>query len=251
MTSCSCAHGASKVLHRVDRALGDVGRPRITADGRIEAVIRKAGDLVYSWGTERVDADDLGDPKALRSLVGRPLLDGHPPGGRMAALADSVGAVLSARREGPYLVAEIRVQSREVQRAIERGHLGSFSAGYTVARIDGQGYQRGITYDHVAILPFGASRCGDECSVRGDSADREDADDGLSLSERARASIGRRAVEAARRETARAARGYQPPRIAGNRDATWIDTTAHDDTEPARDVAGVTSLATLMHQRGA
>lgn len=182
MTAPCCA-GCAASRTRMDQGIA-FSSP-VDAQGRLAAVIRKAGPMTYaSRGVvEHVDARDLDDPAAIRTLIGSPLVLGHPPSGA-ASPRDAVGRILEARRDGDVLRATIEISDRTVRSLIEAGELSEFSAGYDVGRIDSNGYQRSISYDHVAILPPGASRCGSVCSIS--RADALEDDDEIGSAERAR-----------------------------------------------------------------
>lgn len=143
---------------------------------RYRAVVARVGTLLYPDGPELVPASTL--RASVASLVGVPLIVGHPPGQRLQARADEVvGRVESAHFDGDKLVVELSVTSSLVADAIDAGELVEFSPGYE-ANVSRDRVQTGRLYHHLAIGPEGWSRCGATCSVAGraDCADPDPTD---------------------------------------------------------------------------
>lgn len=167
---------------RFDRA----GAPldRTIRGRRVRAVVARVGVLEYpELGTnELVTADAL---RRTDSLVGRPVVVGHPPPdarGSKFVRADTVivGHVVSARFDATTgeVHAELEITDSSVLGEVAAGDLSEVSPGYAAATApspgtwQGQRYdtvQTDRKYDHVALLPPGHGRCGAVCSCRVDS----------------------------------------------------------------------------------
>ncbi len=126
--------------------------------------------LHYDWGAEYRDKEELG--VIVKQLIGLPIVAppraafGHPEGLLKDGVAHrTIGRINSARLDGDQAVVEITVDDPAALQAIDRG-VHELSLGYqTLAGSDG--YQRGTTVDHLAIVPKG--NCGAACSIHLDA----------------------------------------------------------------------------------
>jgi HK97 family phage prohead protease len=94
----------------------------------------------------------------------------------------TLGHAEEVRRDGKYVVADLLINDARAIAAIEGGRLHDISCGYR-CRLDmtsgvweGQPYdaiQRGIRYNHVAVLPKGRGRAGEDVALRLDAKDAE------------------------------------------------------------------------------
>ena len=161
---------------------------------RVPATLTRTGVLNYRRGDGTVRRElrlpeEVFHADSLSSLRGAPVTVGHPM--EIGGLLDagtyrkfSVGHTEEARQDGDSLVAAMLVvQDGKTGDAIDRGELTEVSLGYQ-CRMDetpgvwnGQPYdaiQRGIRYNHVALLAPGKSRA--------NVGLRLDADDAVSVS---------------------------------------------------------------------
>jgi hypothetical protein len=114
-------------------------------------------------------------------MAGMPVTVGHVGRITPANVAAKVGqTVTDAVREGQYLTAVVQIEDAGTIARIDSGELVELSAGYNVREhsaeagsYNGMRYdsvQRGIVYNHIALLPRGEGRAGSDVSLRLDSA---------------------------------------------------------------------------------
>lgn len=119
---------------------------------------------------------------SLATLKGAPLTVGHPGVVRTDNWQQlAVGHVSDdVKAGGPYVQANVRVQTKDVVDKVERGDLVELSCGYTCdlelsgGEYNGEKYdavQRNIRYNHVALGPRNFGRAGNEVRLRLDSGE--------------------------------------------------------------------------------
>lgn len=120
------------------------------------------------------DPDEVFNPGAMASFEGKPVTDGHPPGG-VAVVPDNAqqyakGTVQNVRRGSgddiDLLLADLFIYDNQLIKDIQSGKR-EVSAGYEVsyAPNDDDTYsQRNIVGNHVAVLENG--RAGDRVAIR-------------------------------------------------------------------------------------
>ena len=156
---------------------------------RIPAYLARTGiqEYVLDDGSVRKEyrpPEEVHSPRALQSFRGAPVTDGHPQGTVTGQTWRSVvrGQVGDdVRSEGEYVAAALYVQDEETIAAIERRDLVELSCGYDVdldltpgETASGERYdavQRNIRGNHVALLPRGAGRAGNEVRLRVDEGE--------------------------------------------------------------------------------
>jgi hypothetical protein len=169
-------------------------RMTLTAEGFLvcrDAVLARTGEQEYhAIEIPTLDADTNGwiivtrperevfDPASLRSYTGKPLVLGHPEGEDAFVHSENVrqlqiGSVLNARRgEGNLrdtVVGDLMITNKPAIELIRRGTHRGLSVGYDAGyeqREPGRATQTRIRINHVALLPNGEARCGDQCRVR-------------------------------------------------------------------------------------
>jgi hypothetical protein len=168
-------------------------RLTLTAEGFLvcrDAVFARTGQQEYFTAevpTLQPDANgwiivnrperEVFDPGSLKSFVGKPVVLQHPDGEDMFVHPENVrrlqiGTVLNARRgEGEFrnnVVGDIMVTNGPAIDLIRRGTHRSLSVGYDASyrqHIAGFADQHSIRVNHIALLPTGEARCGDQCRV--------------------------------------------------------------------------------------
>lgn len=173
---------------RVDRQdFGAIKRSSPTPQGglRLDAFPTRVGVLVYRKpdGTETRELrhpDEVFKPESLASLQHAPLTDLHPEGRvdssnyRELTYGHVTGEVQKAD-DGEHVAASVLVQDAGMIGMIDRGERKELSCGYscdienTPGEFNGERYdaiQRGIAYNHVALLPPGAGRAGPTAALR-------------------------------------------------------------------------------------
>jgi hypothetical protein len=152
--------------------------------------IARAGWMLYGDGQTPVKVgpdglariyrsrEELLHPDAIRSFVGKPVVDEHPAGGYVTPenyqrLAK--GHILSARPgEGELsdcIVADLLITDADTIRLVDKEDKREVSCGYEAAYEDkggGQGEQHEIRGNHLALVVRG--RCGPRCAI-GDQDD--------------------------------------------------------------------------------
>ncbi len=185
---------ASDTVLRLDA--GRLGKVQRTASGGIRAPARltRTGVLTYRRGDGSVRRElrlpeEVFRPDSLATLQSAPVTDHHPSFGLVSPETwkqVSVGHVEGARQEGQFVSAELVVQDAAEIAKIDSGERQDISAGYrcrlefTPGVYKGEHYdaiQRGITYNHVALLPRGGGRAGTDVGLRLDADDAVLADD--------------------------------------------------------------------------
>jgi predicted transcriptional regulator len=121
-----------------------------------------------------VDMDALSNPEAIRSLEGMPVMIGHD-WADTSGKYNPVGSVAGTPyMNGPYLEGYIVVTCPETIRKIQSNELHDISAAYDFTpvmdegEVDGMPYhgrQTQLRYNHVALLPPGRGRGGEEVRV--------------------------------------------------------------------------------------
>lgn len=131
----------------------------------------KANDVVKVYRPE----SEVMAEKSVRSFIGRPVTDGHPPEAVNSAnwkqYAD--GVIMGAMRDGDHLAFDIAFMDERAISDIEAGGARELSNGYGVdlafedgVAPDGTAYQavqRNIVGNHVARVPRG--RAGPTCAI--------------------------------------------------------------------------------------
>ncbi len=136
---------------------------------RITARLARTGAQSYGDHIETRDAEDVFAPASLETYQGAPITVGHV-GWLDASNVEkvAVGYVRSVSRDRgdgvtEYVRGELVITDEATARAIARGELREFSAGYSTDLVNGR--QTNIRVNHVAILPRGGARCGEACSI--------------------------------------------------------------------------------------
>lgn len=119
--------------------------------------------LQYASGPEHRDMDEL---RAIAAqLPGKLLTLDHPDGLlRDGAQGVVIGQVVAARVDVDHVVASFMVYDQRGLDAIAAG-THELSLGYGCT-LDAERYQRGISIDHLAVVP--RARCGPTCALRAD-----------------------------------------------------------------------------------
>jgi hypothetical protein len=132
-------------------------------EGRVAKLHDASDPLIYGpVDHEYRDQSEL--DRIIDQLPGLKFTLLHPAGlVRDGAEADIIGVVSGARADDGYAVATLVVTNDEALAAIDGG-LHELSLGYS-CNLDEQRYQRGITLDHLALVPRG--RC-TTCALRAD-----------------------------------------------------------------------------------
>ncbi len=122
-----------------------------------------------------VAPDALADPRSIRSLEGMPLTAGGHSWQDPLSNATQVGNIAGTPRvDGPYLVADGLVTSKEAAQAVIDRSLPEISAAYDMdviwepGQYDGElyhGLQTRLRYNHTTLLPCGKGRGGAEVRV--------------------------------------------------------------------------------------
>ena len=155
---------------------------------RVPARLTRTGVLEYKRadGTTRRELrlpEEVFNADSMESLALAPVTDLHPP--EMVTPENhkqySVGVTgEKARQDGRFLSADLTITNADAIEKVERKDRAEISCGYlcrlelTPGTYKGERYdaiQRGITYNHVAILPAGHGRAGSDVSIRLDSGD--------------------------------------------------------------------------------
>lgn len=177
-------------VERFDRGTR-IDKTTPTAGGgiRVDAALTRTGVLLYKLGDgstrrEWRPPEDVYDVASLASLRGAPVTDLHPDepvtGATWRALA--VGHVGDdVRDESPFVAASIIVQDAGAVAKVADGSRVELSCGYSCGlemsagvTPDGEHYdaiQRGILYNHVALLPRGEGRAGKSVALRLDAGE--------------------------------------------------------------------------------
>jgi hypothetical protein len=180
------------IVFRYDRAgTLDADRVERTPQGGIRAPGRltRTGVLNYTLpdGTIRREyrsPEEVFAPESLKTLVDAPVTHLHPPEGKVdksnvSRLSKGHVSTDVAPEDDQFVGGTVVVQDGPVVELVDERLLCEFSPGYQ-CRLDmtpgvtpeGEPYdaiQRGIKYNHVALLPPGQGRAGPECSLRLDS----------------------------------------------------------------------------------
>ena len=156
---------------------------------RVPAFLTRTGVLIYhvadgSGGVklsrELRHPDEVFQEDSLASLAAAPVTVHHPaaPVTPDNWQALSVGHISDdVKRDGKYVAADVRVQAARAVSEVERGDLVELSCGYTCTMdstpgvYEGEPYdaiQRGILYNHVALLPVNGGRAGNDVRLRAD-----------------------------------------------------------------------------------
>lgn len=149
----------------------------------------RVGVLSYKYPDGRTvlelrHPDEVFHPDSLASLAGAPVTIRHPEGGMVTSdnyeklnkgsMADDV------RKDGNFVAATVRIQSKQAAKMVERGDLKEMSCGYTAdvdftsGDFNGEKYdaiQKNIRYNHVALLPVGGGRAGRDVCLKLDSVE--------------------------------------------------------------------------------
>lgn len=179
---------ATDVFDRFDTSR--LGKVRRTPSGgiRVPANLTRVGVLDYKLpdGSTRRELrlpEEVFAADSIATLEGAPVV---PKVFHRALVtpetwkAASIGHASAPKAAGKFLSGELFIQDAATISAIDRGELGELSCGYS-CKLDftpgvwnGQRYdaiQRGIRYNHVALLAPNEGRAGPEVSLRLDSKD--------------------------------------------------------------------------------
>ncbi len=159
----------------------------------VEGLATRAGVFTYrnKDGTTRRELrppDEVFRLDSMESLTLVPVTLGHPPEGLFSnhgsaklVTERSVGAVSSPVAHGDHVKVRLSLTREDAIDAAEAG-VQQLSCGYRIETLDptpgvyqGQAYdcvQRGIVYDHLALVPLG--RAGEGAKIRLDSFDSVD-----------------------------------------------------------------------------
>ena len=145
---------------------------------RVPARVGKVGVLVYRdrFGGERREyrSDvEAFDPASLATLEGVPLVlpEDHAD---LVSASDwkekIVGIVLNPRRDGDFIAADLLIGDEATAKRVAKGELCELSCGYVAesepsSRSDADVEQKGIRYNHVALLERGRARAGRDVRV--------------------------------------------------------------------------------------
>jgi hypothetical protein len=184
---------APDLVSRVDFGRFDGTKVSRTPQGglKVPAALTREGVFMYrnadgSTRREYRPADEVFNTDALSSLEDAPVTDLHPT--EMVSAKNhgtlAKGHVRDIKQDGRFVMATMLVQDAGLIAAIDRGERKEISCGYT-CKLDmtpgvspaGEAYdaiQRGITYNHAALLPVGAGRAGREVALRLDAAFQDD-----------------------------------------------------------------------------
>lgn len=154
---------------------------------RIPAALTREGVFTYrntdgSVRREYRPADEVFKADALASLEDAPVTDLHPSEmvntKNFATLAK--GHAREIKQDGKFVAANVVVNDADLVSKVDAGERKEISCGYTCkldmtpgVSPDGEAYdaiQRGIVYNHVALLPVGTGRAGREVALRLDAA---------------------------------------------------------------------------------
>ncbi len=127
----------------------------------------------------RREADEVFAPETVASFEGKPVTLGHPEDGD-GVIMDVLpanwrelarGVAQNVRRgegnERDLLLADLLITDAEAVALVESGGLREISCGYDAeleATAPGEGRQRGIIGNHVALVESG--RCGPRCAIK-------------------------------------------------------------------------------------
>lgn len=181
-------NGAAQVM-RFDA--GSIGKLKRTPTGgvRVPGRVTRSGVFPYKRadGTtvrEYRPADEVFHADSLASLADCAVTVAHPASGSVTPETfrrDAVGYVSGGgSREERFVAADLVVQDGDAIARIDTGDLVELSCGYACrldmtpgVTPDGERYdavQRGITYNHVALLSRGGGRAGRDVALRLDGA---------------------------------------------------------------------------------
>ena len=188
VTRCDDADESAPVLRFDAGALGKLSRTP-TGGVRVPARVTRSGVFPYkradgSTVLEYRPADEVFAASSLASLADCAVTIAHPASGRVTTDSfkrDSVGYVRDGgQREGQFVSAQLVVQDGGAIAKIDAGELVELSCGYACrldmtpgTTPDGERYdavQRGISYNHVALLAKGGGRAGRDVALRLDNA---------------------------------------------------------------------------------
>lgn len=191
-------------LKRADAREGEVrrfdsyklGKARSTPTGglRVPARLTRTGILEYRLGDGTIRRElrlpeEVFNKDSLDGLRGATVTDlAHhrgfvdPANWKDAAL----GTVLEVKHDEKYVEGELDINEAQAVADVGAGRLADISCGYactlehTPGTWNGERYdaiQRGIRYNHVAVLPPGRGRAGTDVGIRLDAADAESVGD--------------------------------------------------------------------------
>lgn len=174
-------------VFRIDTVGRLDGKSRTPQGGyRVDANLTRTGVFLYRNADgqtvrEYRPPEEVFNEDSLETLKYAPVTVGHPAMVKPANWKTlSVGVVgTDARADGKFVAGSVVVQDEEAISKIDRDELVEISMGYSVkldhtpgVTPDGEPYdaiQRGITYNHAALLPRNTGRAGIDVRLRLDS----------------------------------------------------------------------------------
>lgn len=163
-------------------------RQHLTPEGFLlclEVPVARVGEMIYVAGEVPVEpgsdglcrvyrtADHLFADEAIQSLLGKDVIDEHPPAGELVTPKNrqklSRGTVLNPRRgtgdNSDVILCDLLIMDKDLIRKRQEGKV-EVSAGYEADyedNGDGTGQQTDIIFNHVALVERG--RCGPRCAI--------------------------------------------------------------------------------------
>lgn len=174
-----------------------------TEDGFLRVTARVLAERVMPYGAAELSSlpehlqsepiinmvvtrDTMSTGDALRTLEGAQVVAPEhiwvTPDNAGVSKGHAAGA---ARIDGPYTVIDLVITDPDTIAKIEAGEIGEISAGYQAESVfedgdfDGQPYQAKQTqlrYNHIAIIPYGEGRAGQDVRIINSSTKTENAD---------------------------------------------------------------------------
>jgi hypothetical protein len=162
-----------------------------TEDGFLRCTARILAERIMPYGIQEFEEvpdgtpdpmrmyapyDSISSKESLRSLEGCPVVTGDHNWLSPEVIKEfGVGSTAGTpRMDGPYVVCDLLITDPDAIAAIEDGTFGEISAAYLADSIfnpgefDGNPYdakQTGIKYNHIAVIPFGNGRAGQDVRI--------------------------------------------------------------------------------------
>lgn len=163
-------------------------RQHLTPEGFLlclEVPVARVGEMIYVAGEVPVEpgsdglcrvyrnAEHLFADDAIQSLLGKDVIDEHPPAGELVTPKNrqklSRGTVLNPRQgtgdNSDVIMCDLLIMDKDLIRKRQEGKV-EVSAGYEADyedNGDGTGQQTNIIFNHVALVERG--RCGPRCAI--------------------------------------------------------------------------------------